>query len=126
MKSREFLSTTGHGFGMVALSGLLEAANQPAGAEISACSSQSEEHHLPLHARRRKPRGHFRSEARANPPHRPASLVELAKTIKTSFIHDPTKAILRGSPWQFQPGRKCGLPVSDLFPTCASAWTISP
>ena len=42
--------------------------------------------------------------------------VELAKTIKTSFIHDPTKAILRGSPWQFRPGGKCGTPVSDLFP----------
>jgi hypothetical protein len=42
--------------------------------------------------------------------------VELARTIKTSFIHDPTKAILRGSPWAFQPGGKCGTPVSDLFP----------
>ena len=42
--------------------------------------------------------------------------VELAKTIKTSFIHDPTKAILRGSPWEFQPGGKCGTPVSDLYP----------
>jgi len=42
--------------------------------------------------------------------------VELARTIKTSFIHDPTKAILRGSPWTFKPGGKCGTPVSDLFP----------
>jgi hypothetical protein len=42
--------------------------------------------------------------------------VELAKTIKTSFIHDPTKAILRGSPWEFKPGGKCGTPVSDLYP----------
>jgi len=42
--------------------------------------------------------------------------VELARTIKTSFIHDPTKAILRGSPWEFKPGGKCGTPVSDLFP----------
>src|SRR6188472_3990246 len=41
---------------------------------------------------------------------------ELARTIKTSFIHDPTKAILRGSPWEFKPGGKSGLPVSDLFP----------
>ena len=45
----------------------------------------------------------------------PLSL-ELAKTIKTSFIHDPTKAILRGSPWEFQPGGKCGTAGSDLFP----------
>jgi hypothetical protein len=42
--------------------------------------------------------------------------VELAKTIKTSFIHDPTKAVLRGSPWQFRPGGKSGLLVSDLYP----------
>ena len=42
--------------------------------------------------------------------------VELARTIKTSFIHDPTKAILRGSPWQFRPGGTCGTPVSDLYP----------
>jgi hypothetical protein len=42
--------------------------------------------------------------------------VELAKTIKTSFIHDPTKAVLRGSPWEFRPGGQSGLPVSDLFP----------
>src|SRR5438309_5719164 len=42
--------------------------------------------------------------------------VELARTIKTSFIHDPTKAILRGSPWTFRPGGTCGTPVSDLFP----------
>jgi hypothetical protein len=45
----------------------------------------------------------------------PLSL-ELAKTIKTSFIHDPSKAILRGSPWEFKPGGTCGTPVSDLYP----------
>lgn len=43
--------------------------------------------------------------------------VELAKTIKTSFIHDPTKAVLRGSPWEFRPGGESGLLVSDLYPT---------
>jgi len=41
---------------------------------------------------------------------------ELAKTIKTSFIHDPSKAVLRGSPWEFRPGGSCRTPVSDLFP----------
>jgi hypothetical protein len=41
---------------------------------------------------------------------------ELAKTIKTSFIHDPSKAVLRGSAWEFRPGGSCGTPVSDLFP----------
>jgi hypothetical protein len=45
---------------------------------------------------------------------KPLSL-ELARTIKTSFIHDPTKAILRGSPWQFRPGGTCGTEVSDLY-----------
>ena len=45
----------------------------------------------------------------------PLSL-ELAKTIKTSFIHDPTKAILRGSPWEFRPGGRSGLLISDLYP----------
>ena len=51
--------------------------------------------------------------------------VELAKTIKTSFIHDPTKAILRGSPWEFKPGGKCGTPVSDLYPNVRDVWTTS-
>jgi hypothetical protein len=41
---------------------------------------------------------------------------ELARIIKTSFIHDPSKAVLRASPWEFRPGGKSGLPVSDLFP----------
>ncbi len=41
--------------------------------------------------------------------------VELAKTIKTSFIHDPTKATLRGSPWEFRPGGESGLLISDLY-----------
>ena len=40
---------------------------------------------------------------------------ELAKTIKTSFIHDPTKAILRGSPWEFKPSGKSGLMISELY-----------
>jgi hypothetical protein len=41
---------------------------------------------------------------------------DLAKLIKTSFIHDPTKAILRGTPWEFKPGGTCGTPVSELYP----------
>src|SRR5438270_1881723 len=41
---------------------------------------------------------------------------ELAKVIKTSFIHDPSKAILRGSPWEFRRGGRSGLPISDLYP----------
>jgi hypothetical protein len=41
--------------------------------------------------------------------------LELAKTIKTSFIHDPTKAVLRGSPWEFKPSGKSGLMISELY-----------
>lgn len=40
---------------------------------------------------------------------------DLAKTIKTSFIHDPTKAVLRGSPWEFAPSGQSGLMISELF-----------
>lgn len=40
---------------------------------------------------------------------------DLAKTIKTSFIHDPTKATLRGSPWEFAPSGQSGLMISELF-----------
>src|SRR5215469_14370492 len=40
---------------------------------------------------------------------------ELARTIKTSFIHDPSKAILRGIPWDFLLGGRGGTPMSDLF-----------
>jgi hypothetical protein len=40
----------------------------------------------------------------------------LARTIKTSFIQEPARAQILGSPWRFRPGGKSGLPVSDLFP----------
>jgi len=40
----------------------------------------------------------------------------LAAAIKTSFIQDPANAKILGSPWQFRPGGKSGLLVSDLFP----------
>jgi len=111
------LLKTGQGFGGVALAGLLEAAESnplapkpphaPAKAKsiiylfmhggVSHIDTFDPKPELALHSGQ------------------PLS-VELAKTIKTSFIHDPTKAILRGSPWAFQPGGKCGTPVSDLFP----------
>ena len=117
MTRREMLLKTGQGFGGVALAGLLEAAESnplapkpphaPAKAKsiiylfmhggVSHIDTFDPKPELALHSGQ------------------PLS-VELAKTIKTSFIHDPTKAILRGSPWAFQPGGKCGTPVSDLFP----------
>jgi hypothetical protein len=111
------LCRAGQGFGAAALSGILQAA----GADVLAAKAP-----------------HFRAKAKSviylfmhggvshvdsfDPKPEltkrtgQSLSVELAKTIKTSFIHDPTKAILRGSPWEFRPGGKCGTPVSDLFP----------
>ncbi len=40
---------------------------------------------------------------------------EQVKGLKTSFIHDPSKAVLRGSPWKFQPYGKSGIEVSELY-----------
>jgi hypothetical protein len=116
MTRREALFRMGHGFGAVALSGLLQAdSRNPLAPKTPP---------LPARAKRiiylfnhggvshvdtfdPKPALQKRSGERLS--------LELAKTIKTSFIHDPTKAILRGSPWEFQPGGQSGLPVSDLF-----------
>lgn len=41
---------------------------------------------------------------------------EYARTIRTTFINDPSKAVLRPSPWTFRPGGTSGIPFSDLFP----------
>jgi hypothetical protein len=40
---------------------------------------------------------------------------EAAKGLKTSFIHDPSKALLRGSPWKFEHRGKSGIEVSELY-----------
>jgi hypothetical protein len=117
MNRREWLCRAGRGFGAVALSALLE------GAETSPLASKPP--HQPAkaksviylfmhggvsHVDTFDPKPELTRHSG-----KPLS-VELARTIKTSFIHDPTKAILRGSPWEFRPGGKCGTPVSDLFP----------
>ena len=52
--------------------------------------------------------------------------VELAKTIKTSFIHDPTKAVLRGSPGRFARAASAAFRFPICFPKCANAWTTLP
>ena len=117
MTRRELLFRTGGGFGAAALSSLLE------GVELDPLAPKRPE--LPAKAKNviylvmhggvshvdtfdPKPELTRRSG-------QPLS-IELARTIKTSFIHDPTKAILRGSPWEFRPGGKSGTPVSDLYP----------
>ncbi|HTM50313.1 MAG TPA: DUF1501 domain-containing protein [Bryobacteraceae bacterium] len=116
MTRRELLSKTGGAFGMVALSGLLEAAsiNPLAPKPPHAPAKAKAVIYLFMHGGVSHVDTFDPKPELTRRSGQPLS-VELAKTIKTSFIHDPTKAILRGSPWQFKPGGRCGLPVSDLF-----------
>jgi hypothetical protein len=102
------LFRTGRGFGAVALAGMLEGAEtRPAKAKSIIYLFM---HGGVSHVDTFDPKPELTRRTG-----QPLS-VELARTIKTSFIHDPTKAILRGSPWQFRPGGTCGTPVSDLYP----------
>src|SRR5258707_12888561 len=117
MTGRKLLSNTGRGLGMVALSGLLEAGTTNLLAPKAPHSAHKAKSVIYLfmhggasHVDTFDPKPELTRRSG-----QPLS-AELARTIKTSFIHDPTKAILRGSPWQFRPGGTCGLPVSDLFP----------
>jgi hypothetical protein len=110
------LRRSGRGFGAVALAGLLDAAENPLLPKAPHAPARAKSiiylfmHGGVSHVDTFDPKPEL---SRHNG--QPLS-VELAKTIKTSFIHDPTKAILRGSPWEFRPGGQSGLPVSDLFP----------
>jgi hypothetical protein len=117
MTRRDLLSRAGAGFGAVALTGLLEGAsvNQLAPKAPPLPAKAKSVIYLFMHGgASHVDTFDFKPElTRRNG--QPLS-VELAKTIKTSFIHDPTKAILRGTPWQFRPGGKSGLLVSDLYP----------
>ena len=121
MTRRELLTRTSNGFGLAALAGILEAAETSAGNNPLAAKAP------PLPAKAKSVIFLFMhggvSHVDTFDPKpqltrysgKPLS-AELAKVIKTSFIHDPSKAILRGSPWEFRPGGKCGTPVSDLYP----------
>ncbi len=114
---RELLSRAGRGFGAVAFASMLQGAETnplaprlpPEAAKAKAVISLFM-HGGVSHVDTFDPKPELTKRTG-----QPLSL-ELAKTIKTSFIHDPTKAILRGSPWKFQPGGTCGTPVSDLYP----------
>ncbi len=117
MTRREMLCKAGSGFGAVALSSLLQGATAnplapktPPGPAKAKAVIYLFMHGGASHVDTFDPKPELTKRSG-----QPLS-VELARTIKTSFIHDPTKAILRGSPWQFRPGGSCGLPVSDLFP----------
>jgi hypothetical protein len=117
MTRREMLCKAGSGFGAVALSSLLEGATAsplapktPPGPAKAKAVIYLFMHGGASHVDTFDPKPELTKRSGQT------LSVELARTIKTSFIHDPTKAILRGSPWQFRPGGSCGLPVSDLFP----------
>ena len=117
MNRREFLLTTGHGFGLVALSGLLEASTvNPLAPKPPLAAAKAKNiiylfmHGGVSHVDTFDPKPELTRRSGQ------ALSAELAKTIKTSFIHDPTKAVLRGSPWTFRPGGRSGILVSDLYP----------
>lgn len=117
MTRRDMLLRTGRGFGAVALSGLLEAAetNPLAPKPPHAAAKAKSVIYLFMHGGVSHVDTFDPKPELTRNSGKPLS-VELAKVIKTSFIHDPTKAILRGTPWQFRPGGTCGTPVSDLYP----------
>src|SRR5579862_5605913 len=117
MTRREMLCKAGSGFGAVALSSLLEAVetNPLAPKQPMFPAKANSVIYLFMHGGVSHVDTFDPKPELTRRSGQPLS-VELARTIKTSFIHDPTKAILRGSPWQFRPGGTCGLPVSDLFP----------
>jgi hypothetical protein len=117
MTRRDLLLRSGRGFGAVALASLLRAADaDPLAPKAPHQKARAKRviylfmHGGVSHVDTFDPKPELTKRSG-----QPLS-VELAKTIKTSFIHDPTKAVLRGSPWEFKPGGKSGLPVSDLFP----------
>jgi len=117
MTRRDILLKTGMGFGGTALSSLLQAAatnplaakppHQPARAKsVIFLFMHGGVSHVDTFDYKPELQKHSGEGISA----------ELAKTITTSFIHDPSKAILRGSPWEFRPGGKSGLLISDLYP----------
>src|SRR5579863_937771 len=117
MTRRELLSRAGAGFGAVALTSLLEASEtNPLAPKKPMLPAKAKSviylfmHGGVSHVDTFDPKPELTRRSG-----QPLS-VELARTINTSFIHDPTKAILRGSPWQFRPGGKSGVLVSDLYP----------
>ncbi|MBK9168613.1 MAG: DUF1501 domain-containing protein [Bryobacterales bacterium] len=119
MTRRDLLLKTGRGFGALAMAGMLDAAatranplaprnpHQPAKAKSVIYLFM---HGGPSQVDTFDPKPELTKRSG-----QPLSL-EIAKTIQTTFIHDPTKAKLLGSPWQFRPGGKSGLEISDLFP----------
>lgn len=118
MTRRELLASSANGFGLAALAGILQGAEAPnplAPKPAPLAAKAKSVIYLFMHGGV----SHvdtFDPKPQLTRYTGKTLSAELAKTIKTSFIHDPSKAVLRGSPWEFRPGGSCGTPVSDLFP----------
>ena len=118
MTRRELLACSANGFGLAALAGILQGAEAPNPLAPKAAPLPAKAksviylfmHGGVSHVDTFDPKPQLTRYTGKT------LSAELAKTIKTSFIHDPSKAVLRGSPWEFRPGGSCGTPVSDLFP----------
>jgi hypothetical protein len=113
---REFLARAGKGFGAVALSSLLEAAsNNPLAPKPPHEKARAKSviylfmHGGASHVDTFDPKPELTKRSGQPVP------AELVKGIKTSFIHDPSKALLWGSPWKFDRYGKSGIEVSELF-----------
>jgi hypothetical protein len=117
---RELLLRSGGGFGALALSAMTSgdaaAATSPLAPRRPPLAARAKsviylfQHGAPSHVDTFDPKPELDKRTGQTLP--PA----LARTIKTSFIQDPTRATILGSPWKFRPGGRSGLPVSDLFP----------
>lgn len=118
MNRRDLLLKTGSGFGALALAGLLDADERRGPLAPKAPHSHARAksviylfmHGAPSHVDTFDPKPELRKRSGQQ------LSLQIAKTIQTTFIHDPTKAKLLGSPWNFQPGGESGLEISDLFP----------
>ena len=118
MTRRELLACSANGFGLAALAGILQGAEAPnplAPKPAQLPAKAKSVIYLFMHGGVSHVDS-FDPKPQLTRYTGKTLSAELAKTIKTSFIHDPSKAVLRGSPWEFRPGGSCGTPVSDLFP----------
>jgi hypothetical protein len=118
---RDFLTRAGGGFGAAALAGMLNAATEnPLAPKPPHFAAKAKSviylfmHGGASHVDTFDPKPELTKRSG-----QPIS-AEAAKGLKTSFIHDPSKALLRGSPWKFKPYGKSGIEVSELFQNVGS------
>jgi len=127
MTRRDLLSQTGRGFGLVALSGLLEAAttNLLAPKSPHAPAKAKSVIYLFMHGGVSHVDTFDPKPELTRRTGQPLS-VELAKTIKTSFIHDPPKPFCAAAPGSSSQAGVAGSLYPTFSRTCANAWTTSP